>query len=67
MCECRYDVRRLLETVSGVGISQIHEVGDRHQNLFNFPWTDAKVYQTFQQLYLPRAEHVVREDEVFLG
>ena len=56
-----------LTPASGIGISHSHEVGGHHQKLFNLPRSDYVVSQFFHQVYPPRAEHVVRENEVFFG
>ena len=45
--------RGLLEPVFAIGVSKVHDVVNRHQHLFNFPWLDEIISQSINKFQPP--------------
>ena len=66
MCEFVDDDRGVIEPAFVIGISKGRDIIRYNQHFFNFPWDYEIIYQSIQKVQPPCADHVVREDEVFL-
>ena len=66
VCEFVDYVREILEPDFCIGVVKGHDIVGHHQHLFNFPWADDMMSHSVYEVQSPRAEHIVREYEVFL-
>ena len=67
LCVLVENGKRLIETEFGIGISKGCNIFGSFHHLFNFPWVDDKMSQSVQKVQPPYTEHVVHDDEFFLG
>ena len=66
MCHFAENVRGILEPTFGIGVDKGRDAVGHHQHLINFPREDDIIYQSVQKVKPPRAENLVRDDEVLL-